>query len=145
MHLKPTHQFVRYAIVGVLNTLVTLAAYHALVVAGVPYRVASAIGYTVGGLTSYAANRAWTFAGHDGPHRSVGPRFGVVFGLGLLTDLVLISVLVEDVGLGKLLAQLLVAPVVAVQGFMLARHWAFRVRVGRVGADSSTVGSAGKA
>ncbi len=38
----------------------------------------------------------------------------------------LITVLVEDAGLGKLLSQLLVAPVIAVQGFVLARQWAFR-------------------
>jgi putative flippase GtrA len=126
MHAHPIAQFARYAVVGVLNTVVTLLAYHGLVVAGVPYRIASAVGYTLGGLTSYGANRAWTFAGHEGSHLHVGPRFAAVFGLGLLTDLVLITLLVEDVGVGKLLAQLLVAPVVAVQGFVLARQWAFR-------------------
>jgi putative flippase GtrA len=126
MHSRPIAQFARYAAVGVLNTAVTLLAYHGLIVAGVPYRIASAIGYTFGGLCSYLANRAWTFAGHGGSHLRVGPRYGIVFGLGLLTDLVLITVLVEDAGLGKLLAQLLVAPVIAIQGFFLARQWAFR-------------------
>ncbi len=126
MHAPPIAQFARYAAVGVLNTAVTLLAYHGLIVAGVHYRVASAIGYTLGGLTSYVVNRAWTFAGHGGSHLRVGPRYGVVFVLGLLTDLVLITLLVADVGVGKLLAQLLVAPVVAVQGFVLARRWAFR-------------------
>jgi putative flippase GtrA len=126
MHARPAHQFARYAAVGVLNTTITLLAYHGLLVAGMGYRVASAIGYTLGGLISYLANRAWTFAGHGGSHLRVGPRYGVVFGLGLLTDLLLITLLVEDAGLGKLLAQLLVAPVIAVQGFALARQWAFR-------------------
>ncbi len=144
MHRPPIHQFARYAAVGVLNTLVTLLAFHALVVAGVPYRIGSAIGYTVGGLTGYVANRAWTFTGHEGSHLSVGPRYGVVFALGLLTDLVLITVLVEDAGVGKLLAQLLVAPVVAVQGFVLARQWAFAVRAGDR-AQSAAVGGAGEA
>jgi putative flippase GtrA len=128
MHAPALHQFARYAAVGVLNTVVTLAVYHGLVVAGVPYVLASGIGYTVGGLTSYLGNRAWTFAGHEGSHRSVGSRYAIVFGLGLLTDLVLIAVLVADVGLAKLLAQLVIAPVIAVQGFVLARHWAFRRR-----------------
>lgn len=126
MRSRPIAQFARYAAVGVLNTAVTLVAYHGFVVAGVPYRVASAIGYTLGGVTSYLCNRAWTFAGHGGSHLRVGPRYGVVFVLGLATDLVLISVLVEDAGLAKLLAQVLIAPAIAVQGFVLARHWAFR-------------------
>jgi putative flippase GtrA len=126
MHRRPIAQFARYAAVGVLNTAVTLLAFHALTVAGVHYRIASAIGYVLGGLTSYLVNRAWTFSGHGGSHVSVGTRYGVVFGLGLVTDLVLITVLVQGAGLDELLAQLLVAPVVAVQGFVLARQWAFR-------------------
>jgi putative flippase GtrA len=126
MYSPPIHQFARYAAVGVLNTVVTLAAYHALLVAGTHFRLASAVGYTLGGLTSYAANRAWTFAGQHGSHRRAGPRFLVVFVLGLVTDVVLISLLVEDLEVAKLAAQLLVAPVVAVQGFVLARQWAFR-------------------
>jgi putative flippase GtrA len=126
MHSPPIAQFARYAAVGVLNTVVTLGSYHGLVVAGLPYRLASAIGYTLGGIVSYVCNRNWTFAGHGGSHLRVGPRYGVVFGLGLLTDLVLISVLVEDVAMAKLLAQLVIAPVIAVQGFVLARQWAFR-------------------
>ncbi len=86
MYSPPIHQFARYAAVGVLNTVVTLAAYHALLVAGTHFRLASAVGYTLGGLTSYAANRAWTFAGQHGSHRRAGPRFLVVFVLGLVTD-----------------------------------------------------------
>jgi putative flippase GtrA len=126
MHHRPISQFIRYAAVGLLNTAVTLLVSHALIVAGVPYRAASAVGYTFGGITSYLANRAWTFAGHEGSHASVGSRYFVVFGLGLLTDLVLITLLVQDAGVGKIVAQLLVAPVIAVQGFVLARQWAFR-------------------
>jgi putative flippase GtrA len=141
MH-SPIHQFGRYVAVGVLNTAVTLVAYHALLVAGAHFRLASAAGYTLGGLTSYAANRAWTFAGHHGPHRRAGPRFFVVFVLGLVTDLVLISLLVYDLGVAKLAAQLFVAPVVAVQGFVLARQWAFR---GPTVGPSAAVGNAGKA
>ncbi len=74
MHAHPVAQFARYAAVGVLNTVVTLLVFHGLNVAGVPYRIASAIGYTLGGLVSYGANRPWTFAGHGGSHRRVGPR-----------------------------------------------------------------------
>jgi len=145
MHRLPIAQFARFAAVGVVNTAVTLVAYHGLLVAGLQFRVASAIGYTLGGLTSYAINRSWTFAGQTASHRQAGPRFFVVLGLGLLTDVVLISVLVEDLGAAKLAAQVLVAPVVALQGFVLARWWAFRAPATPALGPSAPVGSAGKA
>src|SRR5262249_36927566 len=126
MHRLPIAQFARFAAVGVLNTAVTLVAYHALLVAGLHFRVASAIGYTLGGRTTYASNRAWPFAGQTASPREAGPRFFVVLALGLATDIAAISLLVEDLGVAKLAAQVLVTPVVAVQSFVLARRWAFR-------------------
>ena len=128
MHATPvTRDFARYAMVGVGNTIVTLAAYSGLVAAGSPYVAASAVAFILGALTSYLGNRTWTFARTEIPHRTAAPRYLAVVGLGLLTDVATIAALVDGLGAPKMLAQLVVIPIVALQGFALSRLWAFRV------------------
>jgi putative flippase GtrA len=118
-------QFARYAIVGALNTAVSIGAYSVLVAAASPYVIASGIGFLLGATTSYLGNRAWTFAATTTSHGSAAPRYLGVMLLGLASDLVLIALLVDGLGVAKVPAQLLVTPAVAVQGYLLSRHWAF--------------------
>ena len=122
----PKRELATYAVVGAGNTIVTASSYSALVAAGAPYVEASALGFILGALTSYLANRTWTFARTQTPHRTAAPRYMAVVILGLLSDLAAITALVDGLGTPKVPAQLLVIPLVAVQGFLLSRHWAFR-------------------
>lgn len=118
-------QFARYAVVGGVNTAVSLASYSVLVASGVPYVLASGIGFLVGAATSYLGNRTWTFAATPTNHGSAAPRYLAVMLLGLASDLLLIALLVDGLGTAKVPAQLIVTPLVAVQGYLLSRHWAF--------------------
>ena len=55
-------QFVKFGIVGVSNTLLTLVVYTVLLkVFGVWYLAASAIGFIVGATNGFLLNRRWTF------------------------------------------------------------------------------------
>jgi putative flippase GtrA len=55
-------QFVKFGIVGVSNTLLTLIVYTVLLkVFGVWYLAASAIGFIVGATNGFLLNRRWTF------------------------------------------------------------------------------------
>ena len=53
-------------IVGVSNTLIALAIFTVLTAVGVPYLLASAIGFVVGAVNGFLLNRRWTFRGHQG-------------------------------------------------------------------------------
>ena len=118
-------QFARYAAVGAVNTAVSLTSYSGLVASGMPYVAASGIGFLLGAATSYLGNRAWTFAATPTSHSSAAPRYLAVLLLGLASDLVLIAALVDGLGMAKLPAQVVVMPLVAVQGYLLSRNWAF--------------------
>ena len=63
-------QFVKFGIVGVSNTLLTLVVYTVLLkVFGVWYLAASAIGFIVGATNGFLLNRKWTFKEHVGDSR----------------------------------------------------------------------------
>jgi putative flippase GtrA len=120
-------QFVKFGIVGVSNTLLTLVVYTVLLkVFGVWYLAASAIGFVVGAINGFLLNRRWTFREHVGD--ALTPvRWGVVQTCGLGIDELLLYVFVHDAGLDKLVAQVCATAVVTVTTFFVNRAWTFRV------------------
>src|ERR1700677_3625856 len=92
-------QFVKFGIVGVSNTLLTLAVYTVLLkVFGVWYLAASAIGFAVGATNGFLLDRRWTLREP-----------------------------VHDVQQDKLLSQVCATGVVTVTTYFVTRAWTFRV------------------
>jgi putative flippase GtrA len=120
-------QFVKFGIVGVSNTLITLAVYTVLLkVFGVWYLAASAIGFAVGATNGFLLNRRWTFREHVGD--ALTPvRWGIVQSGGLAVNEGLLYVFVHDAQLDKLLAQVCATAVVTVTTFVVNRAWTFRM------------------
>ena len=81
-----TGQAVRYLLVGVSNTAITLVAYALLVAAGVPAVAASAAAFLAGAANGYRLNRTWTFRSdrrgadrqkQDDKHESLVHRYSI--------------------------------------------------------------------
>lgn len=131
-------QFVKFGIVGVSNTLLTLVVYTVLLKGfGVWYLAASAIGFIAGATNGFLLNRRWTFRDHVGD--ALTPvRWAVVQTAGLAVDELMLYVLVHDAKLDKLLAQVCATAVVTVTTFFVNRAWTFRVHTPVAIADGET-------
>ncbi|MCW3017781.1 MAG: GtrA family protein [Solirubrobacterales bacterium] len=131
-------QFVKFGIVGVSNTLLTLVLYTVLLkVFGVWYLAASAIGFIAGATNGFLLNRRWTFRDHVGD--AFTPlRWAIVQGAGLGVDEAMLYLLVHDAKLDKLLAQVCATAVVTVTTFFVNRAWTFRVHTPVAVADGET-------
>jgi putative flippase GtrA len=123
--LRILTQWLRFATVGVTNTLLSTAVFAALFHFGVHYLLGSALAFALGALNSYTLNRRWTFRSRAarGPELA---RFVCVQGVGLLANLALLAGLVELAGIPHVLAQVLAFPVASVLTFALSRQWAFK-------------------
>lgn len=80
---KQSTEFMRFCLVGAVNTGVDFAVFTVLSSMGVLMLVAQCVSYTCGILNSFFMNRTWTFKGHG---QSTGQmiRF-LVLNLGTLT------------------------------------------------------------
>jgi putative flippase GtrA len=130
-------QFVKFGIVGISNTLLTLVVYTVLLkVFGVWYLAASAIGFAVGAINGFLLNRRWTFREHVGD--ALTPvRWGIVQSGGLAINEGLLYLLVHDAQLDKLVAQVCATAVVTITTFIVNRAWTFRMHA-PVAADAPT-------
>lgn len=122
-------QFVKFGVVGVSNTLLTLFVYTLLFkLLGVWYVAASAIGFAIGAINGFLWNRAWTFREHVSD--ALTPvRWFVVQGCGLLANSGLVFLFVDGARMGKLGGQGLTIAIVMVLTFVANRSWTFRARV----------------
>lgn len=131
-------QFIKFGIVGVSNTLLTLVVYTVLLkVFGVWYLAASAIGFIVGATNGFLLNRRWTFRDHVGD--ALTPvRWAIVQSAGLAINEAMLYVLVHDAKLDKLLAQVCATALVTVTTFFANRAWTFRVHTPVAVADGES-------
>lgn len=54
-------RLIRFGLVGVINTLITMIIYNVLIHFGVNYLIANVIGYGLGTINSYVLNNNWVF------------------------------------------------------------------------------------
>ena len=122
-------QFVRFAAVGASGYVLNLAVF-AVALNGlhVHYRVAAVLGFLVAVTSNFVLNRHWTFVGHGGRGSHQAMRFLVVSVAAFLLGLLLLSVLVDDVGLPSVLAQAISIVAATPLSFVANRRWTFRAR-----------------
>lgn len=93
MQKRNIAQFVKYCMVGVLNTLVCLGTiFICKSLFGINPYVSNALGYTVGVLNSFLWNRRWVFCSH-GRYSREAIRFMLGCGLCYLAQLAVVMVL----------------------------------------------------
>lgn len=115
-------RLVRFAVVGVSNTLVTLVVDVLLTRAGVPAPLAAAAGFAAGAANGYRLNRAWTFHGTGAHGTSVVARYVAIQALGAAISAGGTAALGDLLTLARLAAEASALPVATAMTYMLTRH-----------------------
>lgn len=119
-------QFIKFGLVGVSNTLISLVIYYILVYFNVNYIVANTIGFIVSVLNSYYWNNKYVFDKTEGgtvkPLIKVFMSYGSTFLLGTF----LLFLMVQVIGLSELIAPLINLVITIPINFLLNKFWAFK-------------------
>ncbi len=100
-------QFIRFGVVGIVNTTIGLAAIYTLMFFGnVGAATANAGGYAIGLLVSFVLNRTWTFQSSQ-PVRYVLPRYLLTVGMCYLLNLGVVLFCIRTIHLNAYLSQFL--------------------------------------
>lgn len=116
---------VRFALVGVANTLLGLLVIYAAKWAGdLPDLLANLLGYIVGLTVSYSLNARWTFA-FRGRHGVAAPRFVLVILVAYLANIATVYALL-GLAINSYIAQAAGIIPYTVIGYLGAALFAFR-------------------
>jgi putative flippase GtrA len=120
-------QLVRFGLVGAVGFIVNLAVYSLFVHSvGVDYRVAAVAAWLVAVLNNFVMNRHWTFDARGGQVHFQALRFVVVSLVAFGFSLLLLTLLVEGAGMGKLPAQAIAVAASTPLNFLGNKLWSFR-------------------
>ena len=115
------HRFIRFLGVGVMNTLIGYALFAAFIYGGASPLTAIIASTAIGALFNFGSIGVIVFASKD---MTLLPRFLAVYVGQCAVNLVLLAGLAKA-GLGPLLAQFLLLPLMATGTYLAMRHWVF--------------------
>lgn len=118
-------QFMKFGIVGVSNTLVSLAVYYVLVSLGVHYLPANVAGFILGTFNSYYWNNKFVF-GYSGGHLRAIIRMFVCYAFTFLLASGLLVLQIEYLGISEYIAPLVNIPITMIINFFINKLWVFK-------------------
>ncbi|WP_438445935.1 GtrA family protein [Gorillibacterium sp. sgz5001074] len=125
-------QFVRFGLVGVMNTGVDFLVFTLLIWLGAGYMVAQTLSYAAGTLNSYIVNRSWTFRraeGSEAESRRMGEEFVrfLILNVGtLLLSLAVLYLLKDGLDIPTPVAKVLLTGFTVAANYVGSKLWVFR-------------------
>ena len=117
-------KFVVYVLVGCVSATIDLASLWVLIGLNTPHWLAVTLAFIAGFVFNAWAHALFTF---EAPlTQQIGIRFTAVVGVNYLLTLLIIQTLTAF-SLSLIAAKVVALPIIAASGFLLSKHWAFRV------------------
>ena len=120
-------QFVKFGLVGFLNTSIDYGLFAALVyLVHLHYLIANAISFSVAVINSFILNRRWTFQSHHRQWQHEAIKFMIVMLIGLGLNELILYTLISRLAIHTLIAKAIGIVIVLFWNFIGTRFWAFR-------------------
>lgn len=124
LDLKTRKQFIKYCLVGSLNTFVGLLFIFLFIWFGISVYLANLLGYIIGFLISYILNSKYTFFVQYSNIRLVKFFIGVM--ISYLLNVMTIYMMFSFYPNIKYLSQILGVIVYTLSGFLINKFWAMK-------------------
>lgn len=124
-------QFIKFGIVGVSNTLISLAIYYVLVYFNCNYIVANTLGFIISVLNAYYWNNKYVFKSKekvDGKKDKLKQLVKVYmsYGVTFLLSTVLLYVMVDLMNISEYIAPIINLCITVPLNFVMNKLWAFK-------------------
>jgi putative flippase GtrA len=124
-HRHTFGEFVKFALVGLLNTGVDVAIFFLLTRIGTPYVAAQVVSYSCGAANSYLLNKVWTFRSSGLSYAEL-IRFMVVNLVSLGISVAVLSLLHETAGVNLATAKAGATVCALAANFLGNKLWVFK-------------------
>ena len=126
--LEKVGQIIKFSIVGIINTVVSLFIYYLLLGLSVHYNMATVCGYIGSSIIGYILNKVWVFQAKKISSKRSLFRYYVVYGTALLLNLFFMHVWIQIFGIDKRIAPILTLCITIPYNFILSKFWVFQVQ-----------------
>lgn len=122
---KALIQFLKFCVVGLSNTVISLAVYYIILYFGAHYVIASILSFIISVLNAYYWNYKYVFNTKSDILKSLIKTY-TSYGFSYVLNTTLLIILVEYYNISELLAPILVLVITVPLNFILNKFWAFK-------------------
>lgn len=124
-------QFIKFGIVGVSNTLISLAIYYVLVFFNCNYIVANTIGFIISVLNAYYWNNKYVFKSKDKVKTKKDTvkqliKVYMSYGVTFVLSTVLLYIMVDCLDISEYIAPIINLCITVPLNFVMNKLWAFK-------------------
>ncbi|MBM6819042.1 GtrA family protein [Clostridium saudiense] len=119
-------KFIKFGLVGVLNTLINWIIFAVLNFVGVYYIIANVIAYVIATINSYIWNSRWVFKYKGEDKKETTTKFILLNLVGIALNTMILYLLVDLIGLNKLIALVITTVIVMVINYIVNKIWVFK-------------------
>lgn len=119
-------RFIKFGLIGVLNTLINWILFILLNSFGVYYIISNVIAYSISTLNSYLWNSKWVFKYNEDNVKETSFKFIVLNIIGLTLNTIILYLLVDIVRLNKLIALVITTGIVMILNYFINKLWVFK-------------------
>jgi putative flippase GtrA len=123
-YLKLIKQFIKFGIVGCINTFSSWTFYYPLIFVNVDYRIATTIAYILSSIIGYLLNNGWVFKKNIYDSNAV-LKYYVVYGSSYIINIGCMYLWVSILNLSTLIAPILTLLITVPYNFIFSRLWVF--------------------
>ena len=120
------NKFIKFGLVGVLNTLINWIIFALLNFVGVHYIVANVIAYAIATANSYIWNSKWVFKYNGKDKKETTAKFIILNLIGLALNTAILYFLVDILSLNKLVGLVITTAIVMVINYIVNKIWVFK-------------------
>ena len=120
------NKFIKFGLVGVLNTLINWIIFALLNFVGVYYIVANVIAYAIATANSYIWNSKWVFKYNGKDKKETTAKFIILNLIGLALNTAILYFLVDILSLNKLVGLVITTAIVMIINYIVNKIWVFK-------------------
>lgn len=119
-------QFIKFGLVGVSNTLISLGVYYLLYFLGAHYLIANTMGFVISVFNAYYWNNKYVFKKAQDGHLKPFVKTFLAYSTTFLLSTGLLFVLVQCAGVSEIIAPIICLAVTTPINFFVNKFWAFK-------------------
>lgn len=119
-------QFIKFGLVGLSNTLLSLAIYYLLVGLGVHYILANVIAFFISVLNAYYWNNRFVFQKSTAGHLRPLIKTYLTYGATFIASTILLYLMVDQWKVSQMIAPIINLTITIPLNFLANKFWAFK-------------------
>lgn len=123
--MKGVVQFIKFGVVGVSNTAISLAVYYFMLWMGAAYLIANTVSWIIGVFNAFYWNNRYVFK-NDIPWLKALVKTYISYGASFIACSLLLVVFVEVCNISDIIAPILTLALSIPMNFIMNKYWTFK-------------------